>query len=195
LKLSAILHDLTWLIELSEYTMIADGLYATASTKTDLFEDPFGKCSSANAAALLFDAPEHVQLSTRVSVDFRDTFDAGVLCIWQNETSWAKLCFEYSPEHEPMVVSVVTKGTSDDCNSRLVAGHTTFLRVSKMGEVFAFHASVDGQRWDMIRVFRLEPGTSKAGFLVQAPMGQGCDVQFDQIRYSNTRLEDVRSGV
>ena len=56
----------------------------------------------------------------RVEVQVGESFDAGVLVVWLDETTWAKLCFEYSPQREPMVVSVVTRGTSDDCNSVVV---------------------------------------------------------------------------
>ena len=59
-------------------------------------------------------------------------------------SSWAKLCFEYSPQREPMVVSVVTRGLSDDCNSFVVDGATVWLRIARVGSAFAFHASTDG---------------------------------------------------
>ena len=38
------------------------------------------------------------RLSARVTVDFRATFDAGVLLLWLDEAHWAKLCFEYTPD-------------------------------------------------------------------------------------------------
>jgi hypothetical protein len=34
-----------------------------------------------------------------------------------HDALWAKLCFELSPQHQPMIVSVVTWGTSGDCNA------------------------------------------------------------------------------
>ena len=38
------------------------------------------------------------QLSARVRVGFRSTFDAGVLLLWLDRAYWAKLCFEFSPQ-------------------------------------------------------------------------------------------------
>jgi hypothetical protein len=51
------------------------------------------------------------------SVEFASVYDAGVLLVHASERQWAKLCFEYSPQQRPTLVTVVTRGTSDDCNS------------------------------------------------------------------------------
>ena len=56
------------------------------------------------------------------------TYDAGVLTLRRRDDLWAKLCFERSPQGEPMVVSVVTRGVSDDCNSFVVDGRSVWLR-------------------------------------------------------------------
>ena len=55
-----------------------------------------------------------------------------------------------------MVVSVVTRGVSDDCNSFVVDGASVWLRVARVGSAFAFHASTDGSNWSFIRHFALE---------------------------------------
>ena len=45
-----------------------------------------------------------------------------------------KLCFEHSPDRQPMIVSVVTRGVSDDANAFAVDGQTAWLRVSPLLE-------------------------------------------------------------
>ena len=143
----------------------SDGiLRATASEKTDLFTDPQGKSNTDNAAKLLLEAQQDFILSTCVTVDFSDTFDAGVLVLYQHSTSWAKLCFERSPQGSPMIVSVVTKGTSDDCNSVWIDSNSVYLRICKMGSGFAFHYSLDSSYWHMVRVLPSSLGLSKLGF-------------------------------
>ena len=83
----------------------------TADPHSDIFIDPgagslLNAESMLNAARLLGVPPTgDFQLSARVSVDFASTFDAGVLLLWIDERHRAKLCFEYSPAREPMVVS------------------------------------------------------------------------------------------
>jgi hypothetical protein len=72
--------------------------------------DATGGAQQHQAASLAFVAPSApFTLSTNVSViGDRTTFDAGALSIWSDVVHWAKLCFEFSREGEPLVVSVVT---------------------------------------------------------------------------------------
>ena len=84
------------------------------------------------------------------------TFDAGVLLLWVDDRNWAKLCFEFSPDREPMIVSVVARGVADDANAFVVDGRTVWLRVSRIDHAYAYHASLDGTTWRMIRFFALD---------------------------------------
>jgi uncharacterized protein len=177
-------------------------LIATAAARTDIFIDPGGATtlnaeSMLNAAALLGAAPEgDFQFSARVTVDFGATYDAGVLLLWIDDRHWAKLCFEFSPAREPMVVSVVTRGVSDDANAYVVTGRSVWLRVSRIDHAYGYHASTDGQRWRMIRFFRVAESSAgdKVGFEAQSPTGDGCTVTFDDIRFVTERLGDLRDG-
>ena len=170
------------------------GLEISAGPKTDWFIDPSGKSAADNAAALLFDPDPTCMLSAYVTVEYNSRFDAGVLVIYQNPASWAKICLELSPLNQLMIVSVVTRGKSDDCNSYLVEGKSAFLRISRLEKAFAFHASAEGEAWNLIRHFALEAGELSMGLMAQAPTGAGCTVQFSQINYSTRLLEDIRSG-
>jgi regulation of enolase protein 1 (concanavalin A-like superfamily) len=177
-----------------------------AQPHTDIFIDPGSGSADAgavnaesmlNAVTLLGDVPEgDFQLSARVTVGFASTFDAGVLLLWLDERRWAKLCFEFSPAGEPMVVSVVCRGVSDDANAFAVRGRSVWLRVSRVDRVYAYHASLDGTAWQLIRVFVLDDETSrdKIGFEGQSPTGDGCSVTFDEIRFLPERLGDLRDG-
>ena len=176
----------------------AGSLTVTAAAHSDLFIEPGDTTQTImNAVTLLGDPPPgDFQLSARVTVRFASTFDAGVLMLWIDERRWAKLCFEYSPDGEPMVVSVVTRGASDDSNGFMVGGDTVWLRVSRIGGAVAFHASTDGRRWRMIRSFTIDgvAGSIRVGFEAQAPTGEGCDVRFDEILFRQERLQDLRDG-
>ena len=145
--------------------------------------------------ALVGRAEGDYTLGARVGVDFEATFDAGVLMLYSDERRWAKLCFELSPDRQPLVVSVVTRGESDDCNSFAVDGTSIWLRVAKMGRAFAFHASSDGLRWELVRHFSLGGSADpEIGFEAQSPTGQGCTATFDEIRFDPRRLDDLRGG-
>lgn len=181
----------------------ADGaLVARAPARTDLYVNPGGDDagdaeSMLNAATLLGTPPAgDFRFSARVSVDFRSQFDAGVLLLWLDEQHWAKFCFELSPAAEPMVVSVVTRGTSDDANAFTVPERTVRLRISRVGGVYAFHAGTDATTWQLVRVFSLggDVAEHQVGFEAQSPTGDGCTVTFDEIRFDAERLADLRDG-
>jgi regulation of enolase protein 1 (concanavalin A-like superfamily) len=165
-----------------------------------MFHDPAGSVRTLNAPRGLAVPPAgDFQLSARVSVDFGETYDAGALLVWVSDTHWAKLCFERSPQGETMAVSVITRGLSDDANG-LVAppGEPLWLRISRVGRAWAFHAHPDGQAWSFVRHFSLdethEDGAT-IGFEAQSPMGEGCTVTFDEITFVGETLADLRSGV
>jgi regulation of enolase protein 1 (concanavalin A-like superfamily) len=177
----------------------------SAPPRTDIFIDPASGSAGAalnaqsmlNAPTLLGQAPEgDFQLSTRVTVGFAATFDAGVLLLWVDERHWGKLCFEFSPAGEPMIVSAVCRGVCDDANAFVVPGRSAWLRVSRIDRVFSFHASLDGKTWQMIRVFALDDqeAPDRIGFEGQSPTGDGCTVTFDEIRFVPERLGDLRDG-
>jgi uncharacterized protein len=180
----------------------AGTLTARAAAHSDIFIDPGSGArlnaeSMLNATTLLGIPPEgDFQLSARVSVDFTATYDAGVLLLWFDERHWGKLCFEFSPDAEPMIVSVVARGVSDDANAFVVDGHSVWLRVSRVDHAFAYHASLDGSSWRMIRYFTIDDVSSPAsiGFEAQSPTGDGCTVAFVDIHFDQKRLGDLRNG-
>lgn len=171
-------------------------LRITAGEKTDLFRDPRGQAEVDNSPRILFEPESCFLLSSRVSVDFADTFDAGVLVVYGNRESWAKLCFEFSPQKQPTIVTVVNAGVSDDSNHVPVSGKHVYLRVAGLGDgVFAFHYSPDGKTWHLARYFALiSESRFQVGFSSQSPTGRACTATFSEIRYQATMLEDVRSG-
>jgi regulation of enolase protein 1 (concanavalin A-like superfamily) len=161
-----------------------------------MFIDPLGTgVPVLTAPRMLATIEGELQLSARVQANLTATFDAGVLLVWVDETNWAKLCFELSPQGKPMIVSVVTRGRSDDANAFEVNGSEVWLRVSRMGDAFAFHASTDGKFWRMVRHFMLFPVSRVAyGFEAQSPTGTGCTVTFREINFKPERLGDLRDG-
>ncbi|WP_299999610.1 DUF1349 domain-containing protein [uncultured Cedecea sp.] len=183
-------------------------LTGIAHPVSDIYIDP--SCNQPDSAA----APRHdaatlmtsapvgdFQLSSTVTVYFKETFDAGVLLLRASEQVWAKLCFEYSPDGEAMVVSVVNKGkTSDDANAFVVAGSRVDLRISRKENVYSFHAAVESNRWIFIRAFSFDEsahettGSMTLGFMAQSPNGSGCKVEFGNISLTNTTLAQLRDG-
>jgi uncharacterized protein len=166
---------------------------------TDMFIDPD---DSAQPPGQLPDAGRMVglppagdfTLAAEVSVKFASMYDAGVLLLHGGERRWAKLCFEYSPQLVPTAVTVVTREMSDDSNSFEVSGTTLWLRITRSGGAWAFHASTDGSWWRMLRYFSLGAGLVRVGFLAQSPTGDGCTATFDHIEFRSGAPKNLRDG-
>ena len=179
--------------------VLRGALILTAAAGTDLFVDPAGPVGPLPDAGRLVGLPPpgDFTLAARVSVEFGSVFDAGVLLVHAGERQWAKLCFEYSPQLRPTTVTVVTRETSDDCNSFEVEGSTVWLRITRSGAAWAFHASADGTWWRLLRYFALSGDRDemvRVGFLAQSPTGQGCAATFDQIAFRPGAPENLRDG-
>jgi uncharacterized protein len=171
----------------------------TAGPKSDLFLDPAGDGTGPDAGRFLGEPPAgDFTLRARADVDFGSTYDAAVLLVYVSPVVWAKLCFEFSPQGRPTVVTVVTRGTSDDANSFEVEGASVWLRVTRSGPAWAFHASAGGDHWRLVRYFSLgerEPGeTARVGFLAQSPMGETCRVLLNEIAFASGAPADLRDG-
>jgi len=162
-----------------------------------MFVDPAGVEQVPDAGRFVGLPPAgDFTLAAQVSVGFASMYDAGVLLLHAAERDWAKLCFEYSPQLRPTAVTVVTRGTSDDCNSFEVDGSTLWLRITRSGAAWAFHASTDGTWWRLLRYFTLGLGLEliRVGFLAQSPTGAGCAATFDHITFRPGAPENLRDG-
>lgn len=189
--------DLVWRLPPAGWANEPDGGFSIdAGPKTDLFTDPTTGSRTDSAPAALF-VPPHASFlfSARVEPAFASTYDAAVLHAWINPDLWAKLCFEFSPQREQMIVSVVNRGVSDDCNSVPLASPAVFLRIVHLGPATAFHWSADGERWNLVRHFSLGAAEGlKIGFSSQSPTGKGCRSRFSRVRYAAGTLRDLRNG-
>jgi uncharacterized protein len=144
---------------------------------------------------LLFVPADDYVLNTKVEVSFTAKWDAGALMVWADDHHWAKLSFELSPSKQPTMVTAVTRGLSDDCNSVVIAGDTVYLQIAKSGPAYVFYSSVDGKVWQILRVFSLGDGLrARVRFESQSPTGDGTEVVFSEIHYSNSKIANIYSS-
>jgi uncharacterized protein len=175
-------------------------LEITAGKNTDRFFSPVDSVIRASSPWLVFDQTGDFALRAKVTVDFHSKWDAGALVIYLDDQYWAKLCFEYSTAGKPTIVSVVTRGLSDDANAFNVEGNTAWLQIARVGPAIFFYSSTDGKSWQVIRNFTLgipEVAMSKklkVGFSSQSPAGDGCRSLFSEIKHRPTRLPDMWTG-
>ncbi|MFW3465611.1 DUF1349 domain-containing protein [Streptomyces microflavus] len=175
-------------------------LTGRAGPGQDLFVPPSGEAldSVADAPRLLGAVGDgDFRLLARVRPGLAAAGDAGALHLHLGDRDWAKLCLEHS-SGLATICSVVTRGHSDDANAFVVEEGVCWLRLSRTGNAYAFHASADGETWTFVRVFTLgtekERAAARVGFLVQSPTGEGCGAVFDRIAFAAGGVEDLRDG-
>ena len=187
---------LGWTNPPESWSLDADGQLAiSAGAATDWFASPAGDEPIANSPRLTFEVDGPCLLAARVEAELGATFDAGALVVYRNPAAWAKLCIERSPEGRPTLVTVVTRGTSDDCNGCELDAANALLRVALTENACAFHSSSDGRYWTLVRHFALAPApTTRLGFSSQSPTGPGCTARFSEVNFTSELLTDIRSG-
>jgi regulation of enolase protein 1 (concanavalin A-like superfamily) len=179
-----------WRIDAGTLTMVA-------SPRSDLFVNPSSDGDLPSLGRLVTGVDGDFMFSACVEADIHEFGDAGVLYVEYDGQRWFKLCLECTPRGEPSVVSVVTRGTSDDANSWTLDRPRAYFRVSRRGAGFALHASTDGQYWTLVRHFSLGIPASapvKVGFLAQSPVGEGCRATFTDVSLVHATLADLRDG-
>ena len=185
---------LEWLRPPAEWHAEPARLVVSAPAQTDWFIDPIGTRPVRTAPALAGVPPKgDFTWEADVVLDGGAMFDAAGLFVYDDDDHWAKLAVEVTAAG-PTIVSVVTDTFSDDCNSTVLAQSSARLRLARVGEAIAFHASEGGGRWELVRVFRWPRTAPRIGVVCQAPTGAGCTGIFDAIAFRTRSLSDIRDG-
>jgi uncharacterized protein len=148
-----------------------------------------------NAPFLYTEVTGDFVLRVQVSLDFQDTYDSATIMVMQDLQVWAKACFEKTDFDTHAVVSVVTNQTSDDANGCNIDGNTVWLQGARVDNSFAFHYSLDGRKFFMMRYFTLPvEKTIKVGLVAQAPVGKGGDRFFANFSLEHKTVKNIRYG-
>jgi regulation of enolase protein 1 (concanavalin A-like superfamily) len=186
---------LTWLREPAEWSFDDQGkLTIVPEPRTDFFR-PYQGLPNDNACLLYREVSGDFTAVTRTRARLVGFGDAAALTVRGTESRWAKVCLERSPIGDISVVSVVTEDWSDDANGELLATPECFLRLTRKGNLFGMHFSLNGSVWRFIRCFALElPATVMVGVHAQAPFQGGCQAEFESFDWSPQAVGDFRSG-
>lgn len=195
LAISSIPKKMFWENKPEKFSLKSDVLTITAGEKTDMFRDPNVTYNTDNAPKLLFKPDDDFVLSARIEHSFSSKWDGGAIVIKSDSLNWIKFCFEKDYTGAKRVVSVVTKNTSDDCNSVEISANKVYYKVAKAGNVITLYYSVNGKKWLLVRhlQFDLKPGFA-IGFLAQSPTGTKCEVKFSDIKYQAVKIKDPYLG-
>lgn len=170
-------------------------LEISAGPKTDIYWPPNGDKGHTDAPMLLFEPDKAFSLRARIQLSFDSRWDAGGFMIYADEHAWVKFSFEKDYQGHHTIVSVVTKGLSDDCNSHFVKGDDVHMQIARNGSAYTLHYSLDGKAWYLVRTFSLDPNLKyRIGFLAQSPDGPQCTARFQDIRYKPEPPKDFWIG-
>jgi uncharacterized protein len=184
---------LEWLRPPAGWDAEPSRLVVSAPARTDWFIDPISARPVRTAPVLVGTPPPgDYTWEAHVVLHGNELFDAAGLFVYADDDHWAKLAVEVTAAG-PTIVSVVTDTFSDDCNSTVLGQRSARLRLARVGEAIAFHAS-DGGGWELVRVFRPPTGAPRIGFICQAPTGTGCSGVFDAVAFAARSLSDIRDG-
>lgn len=193
--------EFRWLNE-SGIKITENKIVITAPAKTDFFCGSIDECEEGILPESLCNAPYYYTeidgdfvLTVKVSHDFKDTYDSASVMVMKDPKCWAKCCFELTDFGTHAVVSVVTKGDSDDANGCNLEGNTAWLRICRVKNNFAFHYSADGENFYMMRFFHMpaEP-IVKVGLLAQAPTGSGGERIYENLSIVKKTVKNIRAG-
>ena len=188
-----------WLNE--SQVMEANGEIAIAApAKTDWFNNPIpenGAYSApvANAPFYYTEVEGDFVFKAKVRPNHKYVYDACALMVIKDEYTWAKAAFEASDFGTKAAVCVVTNQISDDANGCNIEQDELWLQIVRVGDIFCVHYSLDGERFDMVRLFHLPVDASvKVGLEAQSPSGEGGLRLFSDVTLEHRTVENLRKG-
>lgn len=190
-----------WLNE-GSITFEEDTIIMKAPASSDFFcnngsiaEEGITPDTLTNAPFFYTEVSGDFVMRVKVAHDFKDTYDSASIMVLKDLTVWAKACFELTDFNTHAVVSVVTNQTSDDANGCNISGREVWLQAARSGNSFAFHYSIDGNKFDMMRFFNLPAEeTIKVGLLAQAPTGDGGERIYQNYSLERRTVKNIRTG-
>ena len=195
LEIPGIRKTLHWENQAKSFAIHKSSLRITSGEKTDMFRDPNVTYNTDNAPKLLFEADSNFVFTAAVEHDFLNKWDGGALVLKQDSLNWVKCCFEKDHTGARRVVSVVTKGISDDCNSVEINSNKVYFKIAKADNVITLYYSQTGKNWYLFRHFTFDSMKDlTVGFLAQSPTGAECHVTFSEITYSTKKIKDPYLG-
>ncbi|BCI60530.1 DUF1349 domain-containing protein [[Clostridium] leptum] len=177
------------------HTDRVDELTWQAPAGSDLFISPATGKANCVAPVYYTEVEGDFVLRGKVTHPFLSTYDAGGFLIHQDDTHWAKVCYELTGEGTHAAITMVTNGVSDDCTGPCASGPWIWMQIARKGKVFGFYYSEDGKTFSLLRIFTI-PADDKirVGLVAQCPKGDGAEVQFADVGLYHISLSDLHNG-
>lgn len=169
-----------WLNEPTTWSQAGDVLTIRTEHDTDLWRQTHYGFVHDNAHALLHPVSGDFTATVSFTGDYRDRYDQAGLLLYAGDANWLKCGIELTGGRLN-VCSVLTRDWSDWSVLPLAerpAG-PIHLRITRLVETLMVDYSLDGERFDMVRLGYLPMGEAvEVGPMACSPVGQGFDAVF-----------------
>eukprot|EP01102_Stenamoeba_stenopodia_P009629 TRINITY_DN284_c1_g7_i1.p1 TRINITY_DN284_c1_g7~~TRINITY_DN284_c1_g7_i1.p1 ORF type:complete len:208 (-),score=29.11 TRINITY_DN284_c1_g7_i1:163-786(-) len=174
---------LKWTTEPITWSFDSGRLIVQPHPKTN-FLNPLNTGSvQSNACYLYQSVSGDFTFSCRVGGSLVAPGDAAAVTLWVSAQQWAKICLAKGKSGEKRIQTVVTNPLSDDSLGEVLKTANAILRISRRGEEFVMHYSVDGKKWRFVRLFAWKqcPSDLNIGVHAQSPSEVGqCVCEFTE---------------
>ncbi len=186
-----------WTNPPAEFKFQDGSLGITAESGTDFFNNPETLELTGTAPLLYREIEGDFVATALVQPDFGDMWNAASIMVYIDSLNWIKFAFENSDATGRTLVSVITRGVSDDANGPVMTDEDTiWLRIIKKGHLYALHWSLDGSNFKMARLCSMpESRQVRVGLEAQCPVGTKATHKFLYFSLENKTVDDPRLGV
>lgn len=165
---------------------------------TDYFSDPNGTLQTTAPILLSsIDNTKPFTFTAKVTPKFNadDTYNAGVLYVYANDSLFQKLCFEQDERGNHRIVTVRTVGTSDDNNHTQIDLPYVYMKISSDTQTIASYYSLDNETWWLVRLYKNNyPDKLWVGISNQCPKGKGSVSIFEEFKLEQNNVSNFRLG-
>ena len=185
-----------WLNKPKDYKIHDGALIITTGPENDFFIDPITHESKANAPFLFREMSGDFVMTAVVQPDFSDMWNAVSLMVYMDSLHWMKHAFEKSDATGKSIVSLMTKGTSDDANGPILSElDKVWLKIVRVKSCYAMHWSGDGKTYHMARLAEMSGYDKiKIGVSAQCPAGEQALHQILHLSIEQSSVKDLRNA-
>ncbi|MEL6672815.1 MAG: DUF1349 domain-containing protein [Bacteroidota bacterium] len=186
----------SWMNEPQVFSFENGSLSVVALKGTDFFNNPEDSSLTATAPYLYQEVSGDFVATALVSPGFASMWNAACLMVHMDEQHWIKFAFEKSDATGKSIVTVVTRGVSDDANGvRLSKQDQVWLRLIRKGDVYSLLWSLDGQIYKMARLCAMPAFEKvKIGLEMQCPVGAPALHLVHFFGLEKKTVKDLRKG-
>ena len=191
---SEYLSQFTWLNPPLSHEIKDSSLSVTVGEGTDYFNNPEDGSITASAPFLNKEIQGDFVAKALVEPDFSSQWNAVALMVYLDSLHWIKFAFENSDATGPSMVSVVTRGTSDDANGAILKDQSRiWLALVRKGGLYSMHWSEDGEQYYMTRLTQLPNAeTIQLGLEMQSPVGKEATHRIHFFEIEAKSVENLR---